>query len=224
MKPRVDAGQVWKSRDGGSLLKIERVDDTHAHGANPDGRKPRKVALARLMARGRNGYDLWEDAPRPTQADEHSRRNCEGVAPESCAAKPAPSQLPAGATLAAHTSADGREWQRAPSLDVRAPSPLAVVRHERPAAVEFLRMAVEQRQHAVGCSFFTVGGCDCIREEIVRSLAEVEAALRPLAKYVNGIEASGTRQHELIHGFYGAGQDVALRMSDLRRARDVLGR
>lgn len=57
----VRIGQVWKSRDGGSMLKVSEVTETHAVGASPDGSKPRKVALKRLTARGRNGYDLLED-------------------------------------------------------------------------------------------------------------------------------------------------------------------
>lgn len=62
---KVSVGQVWRSRDGGSLFKVREVDETGtlAHGSSPDGKKPRSVQVKRLLSGGRNGYVLEEDVP-----------------------------------------------------------------------------------------------------------------------------------------------------------------
>lgn len=70
-KEEIRPGAIVRPLDGGALLKIARVDDTHAHGANPDGRKPRKVKLSALLAKNRKGWVLEQAAeaePHPFKA------------------------------------------------------------------------------------------------------------------------------------------------------------
>jgi hypothetical protein len=58
----VKPGAVVRSLDGGALLKIRRVDETHAHGASPDGANERKVKLSALTAHNVRGWVLERSA------------------------------------------------------------------------------------------------------------------------------------------------------------------
>lgn len=59
----VKVGQVYKSNDGGSLFKVSEVLPNGVEGACPDGAKPRRILMRRLLSKGRNGYRLIQDVP-----------------------------------------------------------------------------------------------------------------------------------------------------------------
>ena len=61
----VKIGQLWKSRDGGSMLRVRKIAGEKAWGLSPDGSNWRGIKLSRLVAKGRNGYDKIEDAEAP---------------------------------------------------------------------------------------------------------------------------------------------------------------
>jgi hypothetical protein len=61
----VKVGQMWESRDGGSVISVRKIAGGKAWGPSPDGSRWRGIKLDRLVARGRTGYNMIKDAEAP---------------------------------------------------------------------------------------------------------------------------------------------------------------